>query len=164
MRLDETEVPTFSWDVYADTQYPQQESLRYPKAGCKNATASVCVYDVATKAIHTIQTTNDQLPTTNDFYFPRLRWYDNNRLFVLRVNRDQTVVEVFDCNAKSTLAHPWYREESKKYFMDYSLFDEWIWLSDGRVIVLSEQNGWRQAFIYGNDGLRVRAEIGRAHV
>lgn len=157
VRLDETEVPTFSWDVYADTQYPQQESLRYPKAGCKNATASVCVYDVATKAIHTIQTTNDQLPTTNDFYFPRLRWYDNNRLFVLRVNRDQTVVEVFDCNAKSTLAHPWYREESKKYFMDYSLFDEWKWLSDGRVLVLSEQNGWRQVFLYGNEGFRIRA-------
>jgi len=157
VRLDEHEVPSFSWQNYlADDQYPQYltaDTLRYPKAGCNNAKASVCVYDVTTKAIHTMQVNNEGA----DVYFPRLRWYDNNRLFALRVNRDQTLMEVFDCNAKSTLAHPWYREESKKYFMDYSLFDEWIWLSDGRVIVLSEQNGWRQAFLYSNDGFRVRA-------
>ena len=153
VRLDETEVPTFTWQNVLEGAYPTQQSLRYPKAGCHNARASVCIYDVATKGILTMQVNKDDA----DVYFPRLRWYDNNRLFALRVNRDQTLMEVFDCNAKSTVAHPWYREESKKYFMDYSLFDEWIWLSDGRVIVLSEQNGWRQAFIYGNDGLRVRA-------
>ena len=153
VRLDESEVPTFTWQNVLEGAYPTQQSLRYPKAGCHNARASVCIYDVATKGILTMQVNKDDA----DVYFPRLRWYDNNRLFALRVNRDQTLMEVFDCNAKSTVAHPWYREESKKYFMDYSLFDEWIWLSDGRVIVLSEQNGWRQAFIYGNDGLRVRA-------
>ena len=153
VRLDETEVPSFSWNVYGDAQYPTTESLRYPKAGCANAKASVCVYDVATKGILTMQVNKDNA----DVYFPRLRWYKENSLFVLRVNRDQTKMEVFDCNAKSTVCHPWYREESKQYFMDYSLFDQWLWLSDGRVIVLSEQNGWRQAFLYGNDGFRIRA-------
>ena len=155
VKLDETEVPDFSWDVYGDTQYPTQSHLRYPKAGCANAKASVCVYDIATKGILTLKDiTNERV---NDCYLPRLRWYDNERLFVQRVNRDQTLMEVFDCNAKSTVVHPWYREESKQYFMDYSLFDEWIWLRDGRVIVLSEQNGWRQAFLYANNGFRVRA-------
>ena len=153
VRLDEQEVPTFSWDVYGDAQYPTAERLRYPKAGCQNAKASVCVYDIATKGLLTMQVNKEQA----DVYFPRLRWYDNDRLFALRVNRDQTKMEVFDCNAKSTVAFPWYREESKKYYMDYSLFDQWLWLSDGRVIVLSEQNGWRQAFLYGNDGFRIRA-------
>lgn len=155
VKLDETDVPDFSWDVYSDTQYPTQKHLRYPKAGCANAKASVCVYDIATKGILTFKDlTNER---AGECYFPRLRWSDENTLMVLRVNRDQTLTEVFECNAKSTVVHPWYREESKKYFMDYSLFDEWIWLSDGRVIVLSEQNGWRQAFLYSNDGFRVRA-------
>jgi len=76
---------------------------------------------------------------------------------VLRVNRDQTKMEVFDCNAKSTVSAPWYREESKKYFVDYSLFDQWLWLSDGKIIVLSEQEGWRRAYLYGSDGVKVRA-------
>ena len=153
VKLDETEVPTFSWDVYADTQYPKAESLRYPKAGCANAKASVCVYDVATKGILTMQVNKENA----DVYFPRLKWYNENTLFVVRVNRDQTKMEVFSCNAKSTVAYPWYREESKQYFVDYSLFDEWLWLSDGRMIVLNEQSGWRQAYLYGNDGIKIRA-------
>lgn len=152
VKLDETEVPTFSWDVYADTQYPTAESLRYPKAGCQNAKASVCVYDLATKGIQRLQVN----PKDEDVYFPRLKWYKEDRLFVLRVNRDQTKMEVLDCNAKSTVAYPWYREESKQYFVDYSLFDEWKWLSDGRMIVVSEQEGWRRAYLYGNDGIRIR--------
>ena len=147
VRLDETEVPTFSWDVYSDTQYPKAESLRYPKAGCENAKVSVCVYDVATKGIQRLQV------ESGDVYLPRLRWTDENTLLVLRVNRDQTKMEVLSCNAKSTVCHPLYAEESKKYFVDYSLFDEWQWLSDGKFIVLSEKNGWRQAYLYSSQGV-----------
>ena len=159
VKLDETEVPNFSWEVYSDTQYPTLESLRYPKAGCQNAKASVCVYDVATKGILTFkELTNERLTNerVNDCYFPRLKWTSENTLAVLRVNRDQTKMEVMTCNAKSTVTSPWYREESKQYFVDYSLFDEWQWLSDGRVIVLSEQGGWRQAYLYGKDGIKIR--------
>ena len=155
VRLDESDVATFSWDVYSDTQYPTLESLRYPKAGCANAKASVCVYDVATKGILTLKELTDE--RVSDVYFPRMKWKDENTLMVLRVNRDQTKMEVFSCNAKSTVSSLWYREESKNYFVDYSLFDEWQWLSDGRVIVLSEQEGWRQAYLYKNDGSQVRA-------
>lgn len=154
VRLDETEVPTFSWDVYADTQYPTSESLRYPKAGCKNAKASVCVYDVATKGIQRLQVTGEG---GQDVYFPRLRWYNTTTLFVQRVNRDQNKMEILSCNAKSTVSYPWYSEESKQYFVDYSLFDQWIWLSDGKMIVLSEQEGWRRAYLYGSDGVKTRA-------
>ena len=153
VRLDETEVPTFSWEVYVDKQYPTMESLRYPKAGCKNAKASVCVYDVPTKGILTMQVN----PKDEDVYFPRLRWTDENTLMVLRVNRDQTKMEVLSCNAKSTVTHPLYKEESKQYFVDYSLFDEWQWLSDGRMIVLSEKDGWRRAYLYNSQGIEQNA-------
>ena len=155
VKLDEHEVPDFSFDKYLDNQYPMAEHLRYPKAGCNNAKASVCVYDVATKGILTFkELTNERV---NDYYFPRLRWYNENTLFVLRVNRDQTKQEVFSCNAKSTVCHPWFRRESKKYYEDYSLFDQWLWLSDGRMIVLDEEEGWRRAYLYGNDGIKIKA-------
>ena len=158
VKLDEHEVPDFSWEVYSDTQYPMQEHLRYPKAGCSNAKATVCVYDVATKGILTLNIeSQESRAKSQDYYFPRLRWKDENTLFVLRVNRDQTKQEVFSCNAKSTVCHPWFKSESKKYFEDYSLFDQWLWLSDGRVVVLSEQEGWRQAFLYGADGIKIKA-------
>ena len=151
VRLDEHEVPSFSWDIYGDTQYPTQESLRYPKAGCPNAKASVCVYDVATKGIQTMQVTNDQ-----DLYFPRLRWTPAGELLVLRVNRDQTKMEVLSCNAKSTVSHPLYKEESDRYFVDYSLFDEWQWLADGSFIALSEKDGWRRAYLHNAQGAQLR--------
>ena len=153
VRLDEREVPSFTYEKYLNAQYPSIDSLRYPKAGCSNAKASVCVYDVATKGILTMQVNKENA----DVYFPRLRWKDENTLFVLRVNRDQTKAEVLSCNARSTVASPWYRSESKLYFVDYSLFDEWLWMNDGRVVVLSEQNGWRQAFLYAHDGSKMQA-------
>ena len=155
VRLDEHEVPSFAWQNYLGTQYPTADTLRYPKAGCANAKASVCVYDVATKGILTLnELTNERV---NDVYFPRLRWTDENTLLVLRVNRDQTKMEVLSCNAKSTVSHPLYKEESKKYFIDYSLFDEWLWLSDGRFIVLSEKDGWRRAYLYNAQGIEQKA-------
>ena len=152
VKLDEREVPTFSWDVYGDMQYPTAESLRYPKAGCSNAKASVCVYDVATKGILTMQVN----PTNEDVYFPRLHWTDE-ALLVVRLNRDQTKMEVLACNPKSTVAHPLYKEESKQYFIDYELFNQWCWLSDGQFIVLSEQAGWRRAYLYSKQGMELKA-------
>ncbi len=152
VRLDEHEVPSFSWEVYSDTQYPTQESLRYPKAGCPNAKASVCVYDVATKGIQTMQVN----PNSEDLYFPRLRWTPAGELLVLRVNRDQTKMEILACNAKSTVSHLLYKEESDRYFVDYSLFDEYQWLSDGSFIALSEKDGWRRAYLHNAQGMEQR--------
>ena len=158
VRLDESQVPAFSWQNYLQSplandsypQYPTSDTLRYPKAGCANARASVCVYDVATKAIQTMQLNNEQA------YFPRLRWH-NDVLLVLCINRDQNKMEVMACNPKSTVSHPLYEENSKKYFIDYSLFDEWQWLRDGRFIVLSEQDGWRRAYLYSAQGFQQKA-------
>ena len=163
VRLDETEVPAFSWQKYLGDpdypQYPTADTLRYPKAGCKNAKASVCVYDIATKGILTMQVSNDKSQITNsdDVYFPRLRWTDETTLLILRVNRDQTRMEVLACNARSTVSHPLYKEESKTCFVDYELFDQWQWLSDGRFVVLSEKDGWRRAYMYSSQGIEQQA-------
>ena len=153
VRLDETDVPAFAWQNFLDGQYPTADTLRYPKAGCPNAKASVCVYDVATKAILTMQVNGDK----DDVYFPRLRWTNNETLQVLRLNRDQTKMEVLTCNSKSTVSHPLYKEESKKFFVDYTLFDQWQWLADERIVVLSEKDGWRRAYLYSKQGIEQKA-------
>ena len=154
VKLDEREVPSFSWQNYLGGQYPTADTLRYPKAGCSNAKATVCVYDVPTKGIQRLQVTGDGL---QDVYFPRLKWINETTVMVLRLNRDQTKMEVFSCNAKSTVANLFYTEESKKYFVNYELFDQWQWLSDGRLIVLSEKDGWQRAYLYNAQGMEVKA-------
>lgn len=148
VKLDETAVPSFAWQSFLGSQYPTADTLRYPKAGSENAKASVCVYDISTKTIQTMQVSNNE-----DVYFPRLKWTNSGALLVLKVNRDQTKMEVLSCNAKSTVAHPLYKEESKKQFVDYSLFDEWQWFGDDRFIALSEKDGWRRAYLLSSQGI-----------
>ena len=156
VKLDEREVPSFAWQTYLgeerNPQYPGADTLRYPKAGCANAKASVCVYDLGTKAIQTMQVNKDN----EDVYLPRLYWQGES-LLVLRVNRDQTRMEILQCNPKSTVSHPLYREESQNCFMDYSLFDQYRWLSDGRFITLSEKDGWRRAYLHDAQGAQLKA-------
>jgi dipeptidyl-peptidase-4 len=124
VRLNESEVPSFEWQTYlGENSYPQMHSLRYPRAGEANAKATVCVYDIYYKSIRTMQ-----LPDLKDAYFPRLRWgvlpeatkanpQPQADLIVLQMNRDQTQMQVHKVNPKSTISHPFYQEESKKYML-----------------------------------------------
>ena len=168
VRLNETQVPTFEWQTYLGTEaidneagvlYPQLHSLRYPKAGEKNARASLCVYDLYYKTIRTIE-----LPIKEDDYIPRVRWTQQPAavkgkeaepasVVALTLNRDQTKMAVYVANPKSTVARPFYVEESKKYYVDYQLFDQWQWLADGRVIVMSEKDEYMQAYMYSAQGI-----------
>jgi dipeptidyl-peptidase-4 len=163
VRLNESEVPSFEWQTYlGENSYPQMHSLRYPRAGEANERASVCVYDIYYKSIRTMQ-----LPELKDAYFPRLRWgvlpeatkanpQPQADLIVLQMNRDQTQMQVHKVNPKSTISHPSYQEESKKYYVNYELFDEWQWLADGKVIVVSEKDGYVQAYLYSSQGVEQR--------
>ena len=179
VRLDETDVPTFSWQTFLpdgnnsikdgsgvelgdDGLYPQLHSLRYPKAGKPNAKASVCVYDIHYKTIRTME-----LPNYLEGYLPRVMWTPLSKptkkdeqptsdVVILHLNRDQNRMDVLRGNPKSTVCHPFYKEESKKYFVNYELFDEWQWLSDGRVVVVSEKGGYVQSYMYSSQGIEQR--------
>lgn len=173
VRLDETEVPTFSWQTFLGEEakgeeakgvllYPELHSLRYPKAGAANAKASVCVYDIHYKTIRQMQ-----LPEHMDGYLPRITWTPLSKptkkdeqptsdLVLLHLNRDQNRMDVLKGNPKSTVCHPLYKEESNKYFVNYELFDQWQWLSDGRVVVVSEKGGYTQAYMYSSQGIEQR--------
>ena len=163
VRLNETQVPSFKWQTMlsdeAKGSYPELHSLRYPRAGEQNAKASVCVYDIHYKSIKTMQ-----LPEDKEYYVPRLRWgiqpaatkaepQPMADLMIMLMNRDQTQMKVLKANAKSTVTQGFYEETSKQYYVNFELFDEWQWLNDGRVIVLSEKNGWMQAFLYSAQGM-----------
>ena len=172
VRLDETEVPTFQWQTYLEDEngkvkspkglYPTLHSLRYPKAGEANAKATICVYDIHYKTIRTME-----LSANMDGYLPRITWtpltkptkkdeQPSSDLVILHLNRDQNKMDVLKGNPKSTICHPFYNEESKKYFVNYELFDQWQWLSDNRVIVVSEQGGYTQAYLYSSQGIEQR--------
>lgn len=159
VRLDETEVPSFTWQEYlTETSYPQEKSLRYPKAGCANAKVSVLVYDISTKAIKEMQ-----IGDVEDCYIPRIGYTPDGQLYVLKMNRDQNRMDVLYCNTKSAISQLFYQEKSDQYYIDYALFDEWCWLSDGRVVIMSEKSGWRQAYLYSASGVELRQLTSDGH-
>jgi dipeptidyl-peptidase-4 len=166
VRLDETNVPSFEWQTFLNNEgmmmYPQTHSLRYPKAGEANATASVCVYDIYYKTIKTMQ-----IPEHMNGYVPRIVWtpipaptkadaQPMSDLVVLHINRDQNKMDVLKGNPKSTVCRPFYSEQSNKYFVNYELFDQWQWLADGRVVLVSEKGGYQQAYMYSVQGVEQR--------
>lgn len=162
IRLDERRVPVHYWERYLDGTYPVRDSLYYPKAGQENARASVWVYDIKTK-----QTREVDLGRDTTQYIPRVRWsnpvierqHENDRageLIVQTVNRDQTKMTVYSGNARSTVMHPLYTEQGRDNYIDYSLFDDWQWLQDNRIIVLSEKDGWRGVYLASQQGTIVR--------
>lgn len=158
VRLDERNVSVHKWENYLDGQYPTQDSLYYPKAGAENAQASVHVYDIRYK-----KTVKVDLGSDTTIYVPRIRWSNPQMgktteedrigdLVVLKLNRDQTCMEVMSGSAKSTVLHTLYREESAEQYMDYSLFDSWYWLKDNHIVALSEKSGWRQIYLLSSVG------------
>ena len=163
VRLNETQVPSFEWQTMLGAgvqgSYPTLHSLRYPRAGEQNAKASVCVYDIHYKSIKTMQ-----LPEDKEYYVPRLRWGIQPAatkaepqpvadLLIMLMNRDQTQMQVLKANPKSTVTQSFYEETSEQYYVNFELFDEWQWLNDGRVIVLSEKGGYMQAYLYSAHGM-----------
>lgn len=161
IRLDAQNVPRFEWQEYLGKDdklqlYPATQSLRYPKCGEQVAKAVVCVYDIYYKTTKVIP-----LPQEDGWYIPRIKW--NNpvqqgketveaKLIIERVNRDQNVMEVYAANARSTASQMIAKEQSDKYYVDYSLFDQWIWLKDNRFVKLSEQSGWKALYLCTPNG------------
>lgn len=163
VRLDEKAVPNFEWQTFLEGDktkgdYPKLSALRYPRAGEANAVATLCVYDIYYKTIQTID-----LGERSDYYIPRILWREIpqkqkgqeqklSELVVLVLNRDQTRMDVLVANPKSTVSRPLYSEQSTNYYVDYALFDQWQWLSDGKVVLVSEKGGYYQAYLYDKQG------------
>lgn len=157
IRLDDKDVPATSWQLMLQNGYPQTVSQSYPRAGERNASASVQIYTISTKDIR-----EASLPEADDRYIPRIKWRtlpaqkkdqpDVQQLAILTLNRDQNKMEVFTCNPASLVCTSLYEESSSDYYVDYELFDQWLWLSDGRFIVLSEKDGWKRAYMYASNG------------
>ena len=157
IRLDDADVPETSWQMMLGEGHPQTVAQSYPRSGEHNARASVQIYTIANK-----DTREASLPEADDRYIPRITWRElpapkkdqapQEQLLILTVNRDQNAMEVLACNPASQVCTSLYEESSKDYYVDYSLFDQWQWLSDGRFIVLSEQEGWKSAYMHAANG------------
>ncbi|MFM7730084.1 MAG: S9 family peptidase, partial [Flavobacteriales bacterium] len=149
LRFDESDVPTFSMDIFGEL-YPWQEVFKYPKAGEKNSVVSAHVWDAATGSIYTLDT-----GTEKDQYLPRICWTKtNDGVCVMRMNRHQNKLEflVSDWNLRSGNKMPTkviYTDKSNTYI---DIYDGLTFLADHSFIYLSERDGYNHLYHFSCTG------------
>ena len=161
VKFDESKVPQYSFTKYLSKSenkdelnlYPDSYSYKYPKAGQNNSTVSVCVYDDYYKSIKTMKLGEDD----GDFYVPRIKWTNTvDQLAIFKLNRNQTYLDMYYANPRSTLSKLILHQEDK-YYTDYQNIDNIQFTSDNKFFfVLSEKDGYRHIYQYQINGIPVK--------
>ncbi len=153
-RFDESKVKQFQMAMYGEL-YPDQYTFKYPKAGERNSTVSILVYD-----LEEALSTPVELGSETDIYIPRIKWTTRaNELCVMRMNRIQNRLEfllanVADANPSGIPTKTIYDETAKTYI---DVNDNLIFLSGGNGFLWnSERDGYNHIYHYGMDGKLIR--------
>ena len=156
VRLDETEVPLFSYQTMLGKGYPTSTSFKYPRVGEENSAATVIAYDTYYKSLKRME-----LDIPDDAYIPRLIPSNNpDQIAVFTLNRNQNKMEMWLANPKSTICKLTWQENDKNGFIDYSLTDNFQFLKDNSFIMVSEQDGYRHAYLYSALGIKQKQLTG----
>lgn len=147
IRFDESQVPEFSMSVFAKDLYPKVETFKYPKAGEKNSTVSLHLYNVDAK-----NTKKVDLSQYNDFYIPRIEWTnDENILSAKILNRHQDHLDLLFVDGATATTKVVMSEKDKSY-IDFLDKDNLTFLKDNSFIWTSEQDGFNHIYQYDKTG------------
>lgn len=145
IRFDETNVPEFSMTIFQKDLYPTNETIKYPKAGEKNALVSLHIYDVNAKSTKDIN-----LGNYTDFYIPRIKWTnDANILCAQVINRHQNNLDLLFIDGKTGAAKVVLNEKDKAYI---DVTDDLTFLKDNSFIWTSEKDGFNHIYLYDKNG------------
>ena len=144
-RFDETEVKEFVMTMFTGL-YPTEYRIKYPKAGEKNSTVSIHIYNLASKNISKVD-----VGLEKDQYIPRIKWtQDPDILSILRMNRHQNKLEYLLWNEKMQSSSV-VLTETDKYYIDIN--DDLKFLKDKKHFLLtSERDGYNHIYLYSIDG------------
>nr|WP_321356566.1 S9 family peptidase [uncultured Draconibacterium sp.] len=159
IRFDESEVPEFGITMYAGLNptyeeyklYPGEMKYKYPKAGEKNSTVSVKVYEISSKT-----TISADIGEDTDIYIPRLKWTpDANDLVIMKLNRNQNNLDVLYANPYTGDSRILFTEKNRRY-IDVNFMDDFTYLRDGSFVIMSERDGWSHLYLYDKNGSEIR--------
>ena len=159
IKFNEEDVPTYEFPVYKglnpahseNSVYPGVYRFKYPKAGEKNSTVSVFVYDI--KAGQNIEM---DLGTEKDIYIPKIHWsYSGKDLGIFKMNRLQNRLDLLYANSYSGDTRLIYTEKNKRY-IETDFLDNFQFLPDDKsFVILSEQDGYKHLYLYDKTGVKV---------
>jgi len=147
IRFDESQVPEFSMSIFQKSLYPTIETFQYPKAGEKNSTVSLHIFDVNANA-----TKNINLGNYTDFYIPRIEWTnDANVLSAKVLNRHQDNLDLLFVDGTTGSTKVVLNEKDKAY-IDFVDTDNLTFLKDNSFIWTSEKDGFNHIYVYDKTG------------
>ncbi|SMD35224.1 dipeptidyl-peptidase-4 [Reichenbachiella faecimaris] len=161
-RFDETDVKEYNiqfWDNGA--LYPRDYKYKYPKAGEKNSTVTIKVYNLKDNTTQVVD-----LGKETDIYIPNIQWTkDPDILAIKRLNRLQNQQDIFHYSTKFKSATNILTDKTKTY-IHATYTNEWIYLDNGtHFLMSSEREGYKHFYIHRMDGqLEYKATSGAFNV
>ncbi len=158
IRFDETEVPTYSFPLFAGEaphtkdyeKYPGSYVYKYPKTGESNSKVSVLTFDIKSKVTRQVK-----LPLETGGYIPRIiPTQDANKLAIVTLNRQQNRLDLYFADPRSTVCKLAIRDESDTYISE-NTFDN-IKFYPENFSFLSEKSGFNHLYWYTMGGNLVK--------
>lgn len=158
VRFDETEVPSYSFPMFAGQapqidalkDYPGDYTYKYPKAGYPNSKVEVRSYDIKSHVTRTMK-----LPLDADGYIPRIRFTkDAGKLAIMTLNRHQNRFDMYFADPRSAVCKLVLREESPQYIKE-GIFDK-IKFYPENFSYVSDKDGYQHLYWYSMGGNLVK--------
>lgn len=148
-RFDESEVKEYNLQYWDDgALYPRDYRYKYPKAGEKNSSVTIKVYNLKDNTTQIVD-----LGKETDIYIPNIQWTkDPDILAIKRLNRQQNQQDIFHYSTKFKSATNILTDRSKTY-IHATYTKEWIYLDNGtHFLMSSEREGYKHFYIHRMDG------------
>ena len=140
LRFNETAVKSFPISYY-DRVYPEVGKQRYPKAGEMVPEVSVFIYNIKNKIMTPVD-----LGLNPNQYITGIKWQpDNKALFVQRLNRTQTKLDVISADVKTGNTKNVFTE-TKPNYIKVDVNNIYCLNTRSSFLWLSEDSGYNQIY------------------
>lgn len=160
LKFNETDVPAYTFPLYEgycpqNTQYalyPGIFSYKYSVPGEPNAKVTLHSFDIDNR-----KTKDISFPDASIEYIPRMFFAPNDAscLLVPTLNRDQTRMELFAVNPKSTVVKSMFVEQPGAWVMPETY--ENLKTLDQSFVIMSPRSGYTHLYEYSYAGALVRS-------
>ncbi len=142
LRFDESEVPTFEMMRFDGELYNKPYTFKYPKAGDRNSTVELWLYDIASERKTKIDVGSEQ-----DQYVPFIGWTPAGELYFFRINRKQNHFEVVLCRKDG--GQKVIYDESSPTYVERPALSTIRFIDGDRFIVQNETaTGWNHIYLH----------------
>ncbi len=145
LKFDESHVPEYHLTYYNGDLYPRIYTYKYPKAGQKNSTVGLYIYNFSTKRTRHIDLGDYE-------YIPYIKSGSKPGEFMLMtMNRRQNLLKLFSVDGETGRSHFIAKQQDDKY-VDFERVNEIFWLDETRFLWTSEADGFNHIYLYRRKG------------